>query len=134
LDAVTQAPQDAIFKTKSMYDQDTYENKVNLGIGAYRTDDGKPWPLPSVKAAERLIIADSKLNMEYLPITGHAGFLNAACAFLMGNDYKGLDKIAKCQAISGTGALRLPLTSLRSSSRGNLSMFLTQLGAIIRVS
>lgn len=107
LDAVTQAPEDAIFKTKSMYTQDTFENKVNLGIGAYRTNDGKPWPLPSVKAAERLIIADAKLNMEYLPITGHAGFLNVACALLMGDDYKGLDKIAKCQAISGTGALRL---------------------------
>jgi aspartate aminotransferase len=106
-DGIEQAPEDAIFQTKTRYAADTSESKVNLGIGAYRTNDGKPWPLPSVKAAERLIIADPKLNMEYLPITGHAGFLDVACRLFMGDDFQGVDRMAKCQAISGTGALRL---------------------------
>jgi aspartate/tyrosine/aromatic aminotransferase len=31
------------------YKADKYEKKVNLGVGAYRDNDGKPWVLPSVK-------------------------------------------------------------------------------------
>jgi Aspartate/tyrosine/aromatic aminotransferase len=31
------------------YKKDTHPNKVDLSVGAYRGDDGKPWVLPSVK-------------------------------------------------------------------------------------
>lgn len=42
--------------------------KVNLGIGAYRDENGKPWILPSVRAAEKIISADlDKYNKEYPP-------------------------------------------------------------------
>ena len=29
--------------------------QVSLGVGAYRTDEGKPWILPCVKTAEKLL-------------------------------------------------------------------------------
>lgn len=32
--------------------------KVNLGIGAYRDENGKPWILPSVREAEKIISAN----------------------------------------------------------------------------
>lgn len=46
---VPQAPPDAIFKLTASFKADTFDRKVNLGVGAYRDDNGKPWVLPSVK-------------------------------------------------------------------------------------
>lgn len=39
----------SIFQLTAAYKADTFEKKVNLGVGAYRDNDGKPWVLPSVK-------------------------------------------------------------------------------------
>jgi hypothetical protein len=46
---VPQAVADPIFALNAACKADTDPNKVNLGIGAYRTDEGKPWVLPAVK-------------------------------------------------------------------------------------
>ena len=48
---VTLAPPDSIFKLTAAYKADTFPQKVNLGVGAYRDDDSKPWVLPVVKKA-----------------------------------------------------------------------------------
>jgi len=39
----------SIFQLTAAYKADTFERKVNLGVGAYRDDDNKPWVLPVVK-------------------------------------------------------------------------------------
>ena len=39
----------SIFKLTAAYKADLYPHKVNLGVGAYRDDDNKPWVLPVVK-------------------------------------------------------------------------------------
>jgi aspartate/tyrosine/aromatic aminotransferase len=46
------APADPILGTALAYKADKDSNKVNLGIGAYRTDDSKPYVLNVVKEAE----------------------------------------------------------------------------------
>ena len=38
-----------IFKLTAAYKADSYPSKVNLGVGAYRDDNSKPWVLPVVK-------------------------------------------------------------------------------------
>ena len=43
------APPDSIFKLTAAYKADTFPQKVNLGVGAYRDDNNKPWVLPVVK-------------------------------------------------------------------------------------
>lgn len=43
------APPDAIFKLTAAYKTDNFPQKVNLGVGAYRDDNSKPWVLPVVK-------------------------------------------------------------------------------------
>ena len=43
------APPDSIFKLTAAYKVDTFPQKVNLGVGAYRDDNSKPWVLPVVK-------------------------------------------------------------------------------------
>ena len=39
----------SIFKLTADYKVDPFPQKVNLGVGAYRDDDSKPWVLPVVK-------------------------------------------------------------------------------------
>jgi len=79
-----------------------------LGAGAYRDDNNKPFVLPSVRAAEK-IIYESKLDKEYLPIVGLNSFCKNAAKLAFGensNVFKE-NKFANTQTISGTGALRL---------------------------
>lgn len=45
------APPDSIFKLTAAYKADSFSQKVNLGVGAYRDNDNKPWVLPVVKKA-----------------------------------------------------------------------------------
>lgn len=46
---VPQAPEDPLFGLMTAYRNDTFEKKVDLGIGAYRDNNAKPWVLPVVK-------------------------------------------------------------------------------------
>ena len=42
-------PPDAILGITEAYKKDTNPKKINLGVGAYRDDNGKPYVLPSVR-------------------------------------------------------------------------------------
>lgn len=55
-EAVPQAPEDPLFGLMAAYRADTFEKKVDLGIGAYRDDNAKPWILPVVKKVIDLIL------------------------------------------------------------------------------
>ncbi|KAG0007527.1 Aspartate aminotransferase, cytoplasmic, partial [Entomortierella chlamydospora] len=50
---VPAAPADVIFALTADYKADTFADKVNLGVGAYRTEEGKPWVLPVVHKVNR---------------------------------------------------------------------------------
>lgn len=48
-DALPLAPKDPLFGLIAAYRADTDPKKVDLGVGAYRDDNAKPWILPVVK-------------------------------------------------------------------------------------
>jgi aspartate aminotransferase len=48
-DNIPLAPPDIIFNLTNSYKADTFPKKVNLGVGAYRDHEGKPWVLPVVR-------------------------------------------------------------------------------------
>ncbi|KAL8793575.1 MAG: hypothetical protein Q9195_003838 [Heterodermia aff. obscurata] len=87
---------------------DSFGEKINLGVGAYRDDKGKPYVLPSVKAAEQKVI-NSNLDKEYAGITGVPSFTKAAAvlAYSSGSSVIKDDRLVITQSISGTGALRI---------------------------
>ncbi|KAI9820681.1 MAG: aspartate transaminase aat1 [Pycnora praestabilis] len=87
---------------------DNFGGKINLGVGAYRDDKGKPYVLPSVRTAEKKIV-DSTLDKEYAGITGVPSFTKAAAVLAYGSESPATkeDRIAITQSISGTGALRI---------------------------
>lgn len=41
----------SIFQLTARYVADKHPKKINLGVGAYRSNEGKPWVLPVVKKA-----------------------------------------------------------------------------------
>ena len=48
-DVVPQAAEDPLFGLMAAYKKDKFDKKVDLGIGAYRDDNAKPWVLPVVR-------------------------------------------------------------------------------------
>jgi aspartate aminotransferase, cytoplasmic len=105
----TLAPQDVIFELSASFKADKDPNKINLGVGAYRTNQGLPWTLPVVKKAEHLIVNDMTLDHEYLPIDGLKSFTEASVRLMLGPDSVAITekRYASAQTISGTGACSL---------------------------
>ncbi|KAF7295026.1 Aspartate aminotransferase [Mycena indigotica] len=107
--SVPLAPPDSIFKLTAAYKEDTFGKKINLGVGAYRDDNSKPWVLPVVKEATRILLQDESLDHEYLPITGLPEFTAAAAKLILGSDSPAIaeNRVSSVQTISGTGANHL---------------------------
>jgi len=120
---VEQAPVDPILGVGVAFNKDPAEKKVNLGIGAYRDEAGKPWVLECVKAAEKKLLEDlnaGKINKEYLPVTGLAAFLDVTSQVILGKESPLIKekKVAICQSLSGTGALRISAEFLAQFNPG----------------
>uniref|UniRef100_A0A2K5DE12 Aspartate aminotransferase, mitochondrial n=1 Tax=Aotus nancymaae TaxID=37293 RepID=A0A2K5DE12_AOTNA len=79
------APPDPILGVTEAFTRDTNSKKMNLGVGAYRDDNGKPYVLPSVRKAEAQIAAKS-LDKEYLPIGGLAEFCKESAQLALGEN------------------------------------------------
>ncbi|KAF2774359.1 aspartate aminotransferase [Teratosphaeria nubilosa] len=108
-DVVPQAPEDPLFGLMAAYKKDTSPNKVDLGIGAYRDNNAKPWVLPVVKQADEILRRDPELNHEYLPIAGLPDFTSAAQKLILGKESPAIaqKRAISLQTISGTGAVHL---------------------------
>jgi len=72
------APADPILSLSIDYKNDKNPKKVNLGVGAYRDNDGKPYVFPVVRKVEQAIVNDLTLDKEYIPQDGLAAFNKGA--------------------------------------------------------
>ncbi|KAJ3118247.1 Aspartate aminotransferase, cytoplasmic [Phlyctochytrium bullatum] len=123
--AVPALPLDPIFALAAECKADPDPNKINLSIGAYRDNSGKPWVLPVVKKAEHQIVNDSSLDHEYLPIDGLRSFTDASARLILGADSPVIrqKRYAAVQTISGTGAVRLGADFLaRAMPKGTVAL------------
>jgi len=96
---VEMGPPDAILGVTEAFKKDTNPKKINLGVGAYRDDNGKPFILPTVQQAEERLRAKN-LDHEYAPIGGQAEFGKKSIELALGNDS---DVIA-------SGRVNIPIT------------------------
>jgi aspartate aminotransferase len=110
------APPIEVFALTAAFNEDTHEKKVNLGVGAYRTEESKPWVLPVVRQAETQLAANQVLNHEYLPVAGLPDFRTAASKLLLGDDSSAIaeKRVDSIQSIGGTGAVRIGMDLLLS--------------------
>jgi len=104
--SITEAPPDPILNTAIAFKNDTDPRKVNLGIGAYRTEEGKPWVLPVVVKAEEQMLRETgkTVDKEYIPIDGLPSLKECTQRLIFGEKKP---NVASSQALSGTGALRI---------------------------
>jgi aspartate aminotransferase len=109
--SVPLGPPDAILGLNQLCNADPSPNKINLGVGAYRDEAGKPLVLRCVKRAEAALVADPAENHEYAGISGIPSF-TAAARDLAFADAVPAERIVSCQTVSGTGALRVLATFL----------------------
>ncbi|KAM9569536.1 aspartate aminotransferase, mitochondrial [Salvelinus alpinus] len=105
---VQMGPPDPILGVSEAYKRDTNPKKINLGVGAYRDDQGKPYVLSCVRKAEAQIAA-KKLDKEYLAIGGLGDFTKACAKLALGDDNEVIKsgRNITVQTISGTGSLRI---------------------------
>ena len=104
-DALTPQPPDALLSLIKLYADDPRPEKIDLGVGVYRTVDGRTPVFASVKAAEQRLINEQSTK-SYLGPEGDLGFLEKIKPIVFGPGSTATE-IVGVQTPGGTGALRL---------------------------
>lgn len=102
-------PDPPIYAVMAAFSKDSSPLKLNLGVGVYRTEDGKPFVLDVVRRAEQLLANDLSLDKEYLPITGIPEFNDLSAKLILGTDSPAIkeNRVTTVQGVAGCGSLRL---------------------------
>ncbi|XP_014670556.1 PREDICTED: aspartate aminotransferase, cytoplasmic-like isoform X2 [Priapulus caudatus] len=118
---IAHGPSVEVFELVAKFNEDTHPSKVNLSVGAYRTNEAKPWVLPVVRKVEASMAADETLTKEYLPITGMPQFCEAATSLVLGADNPAIaeKRAGGVQGIDATGCLWLAMKFLRELCGAN---------------
>ena len=99
---------DALLALIKMHAEDERPDKIDLGVGVYRTGQGDTPVFRAIKAAEQLLV-DEQESKSYLGPEGDMGFVNALMPYIFGEDATMGGRLAGMQTPGGTGAVRLAL-------------------------
>ena len=99
------APADAILGLITEHENDPRPEKVDLGVGVFRTAEGETPVLDVVKLAEQRLV-DTQESKAYIGTAGDPKF-NAAMQDLIFSDSVDPGRIATIQAPGGSGSLRV---------------------------
>lgn len=107
-ETLTPMPADPILGLMTKYREDTHANKVDLGVGVYKDEQGHTPILHCVKIAEQHRI-DTEETKVYIGPTGSASFNQLLGELAFGQDNPALlaDRIRTVSTPGGTGALRV---------------------------
>jgi len=102
------APPDSILGLTEQFKKDQNPQKVNLGVGVYKDNNGNTPILGTVKNAEQRLLA-SETTKSYLPISGDPAYGKAVQRLVLGeeNDTFQSSRAATVHAPGGTGALKV---------------------------
>ncbi|XP_060962694.1 aspartate aminotransferase, cytoplasmic isoform X3 [Cannabis sativa] len=104
------APEPLVYAVMAACRQDPSPLKLNLGIGVYRTEEGKPFVLNVVRRAEELLVNDLSRDKEYLPITGIPEFNELSSKLILGVESSPAikeNRVTTVQCVAGCGSLRV---------------------------
>ena len=108
LDRLDQQPPDALLALIKLHDADTRADKIDLGVGVYRTGQGGTPVFGAIKAAEQKLV-DEQETKAYLGPEGDMDFVHALMPYVFGGDPTRGGRIEGMQTPGGTGAVRLAL-------------------------
>ena len=109
-DSLQAAPADAILGLITEHKNDPRPEKIDLGVGVFRTAEGETPVLDVVKQAEQRIV-DTQDSKAYIGTAGDPAF-NAAMQALTFGSAGDKDRIATIQAPGGSGSLRVAASLL----------------------
>lgn len=103
-----QLPADPILGLMVAFREDNNPNKIDLGVGVYKTEQGDTPVLESVKQAERDILELEQTKL-YIGPAGAPEFTGAIQSLLLGDNHPALtdNRVATLQTPGGCGALRV---------------------------
>jgi aspartate/tyrosine/aromatic aminotransferase len=105
---INAAPEDSILGLTEAFRQEANPQKVNLGVGVYKDDDGLTPILQCVKAAEEILLRKEN-SKSYLPISGDPSYAAGVQKLLFGGSSEVIlsGRAATVHTPGGTGALRV---------------------------
>ncbi len=107
LDRLSPQAPDALLALIRLHAGDPREDKIDLGVGVYRTDAGDTPVFAAIKAAEQVLV-DSQDSKSYLGPEGDMGFVNGLMPYIFGTANPTMGgRIQGMQTPGGTGAVRL---------------------------
>ncbi|MFM5885897.1 MAG: aminotransferase class I/II-fold pyridoxal phosphate-dependent enzyme, partial [Novosphingobium sp.] len=107
LSNLTQQPADALLALIKLHNDDPRSDKIDLGVGVYRTGQGDTPVFGAIKAAEKKLL-ETQTSKAYLGPEGDMGFVHALMPYIFGKDDPTMQgRIEGMQAPGGTGAVRL---------------------------
>ncbi|MFM6831370.1 MAG: aromatic amino acid transaminase [Novosphingobium sp.] len=107
LSNLEQQPADALLALIKLHNDDPRGDKIDLGVGVYRTGQGATPVFGAIKAAERKLVEEQD-SKAYLGPEGDMGFVHALMPYIFGKDEPTFGgRIEGMQAPGGTGAVRL---------------------------
>lgn len=121
LERLTQQPPDALLALIKLHDADPRPDKIDLGVGVYRTGQGETPVFGAIKAAERTLV-DTQDSKAYLGPEGDMGFVHALMPYVFGDDPTRGGRIEGMQTPGGTGAVRLALALAKKAGVGRVLM------------
>ncbi len=113
------APPDAILGLTEAFKKDTNPDKINLGVGVYKDEQGTTPVLACVTEAERRMLA-AGATKSYLPISGAADYAQLVQHLLLGSEHPIVSekRAATVQTPGGTGGLRVAGEFIARNLRG----------------
>jgi aromatic-amino-acid transaminase len=97
---------DPVLAIMELYNQDQRPEKVDLGVGVFKDEQGRTPVLPSVKTAERRLI-ETEDSKTYLGLAANQDFSAALARVVFGSELADGGNVCALQSVGGSGALRL---------------------------
>lgn len=108
LDRLERQPPDALLALIKLHDADPRADKIDLGVGVYKTADGATPVFAAIKGAEQRLV-DRQVSKAYLGPEGDMGFVRALEPHVFGAANQIGGRRDGMQTPGGTGAVRLAL-------------------------
>jgi len=98
-------PQDPIIKLIGMFREDPRTDKIDMGVGVFRNENGETPVMEAVRLAESKL-HHQQTTKAYVGLAGDEQF-NSAITKLVFGDFSGVDRVRAIQTPGGCGALRM---------------------------
>jgi aspartate aminotransferase len=110
-------PNDTILGLMAAYRADPHPQKVDLGVGVYRTETGQTPVFEAVRRGEAAVLA-RQMSKTYVSSSGNPGFNRAMQRLTLGAGHPALaaGRVCTIQSVGGCGALRLGAELIRKAA------------------